>query len=129
MPSPCAESHSLISSSVNDLAHEGTSIFLSNIKGNEDLYEQVQNVLNLLYTSESIRPGTRSVTFILRDMAGIAFTCGTPLDPDHKEIHLSVRHIAHASEEKNVRGEILGVVCPFPLPSVLRALTRRGALC
>ncbi|KAK3056534.1 hypothetical protein LTR09_002327 [Extremus antarcticus] len=38
-----------------DLGHEGSSVFLSNIKGNEDIEAQVQNVLNLLYSSECER--------------------------------------------------------------------------
>ncbi|KAK4631289.1 hypothetical protein CLAFUW4_02618 [Fulvia fulva] len=91
---------------LNDLAHEGSSNFLSNIKGNEDLEEQVQNVLNLLYTPESKRPGTRSVTFIIRDAGGVAYTTGIDLDDDHKEIHLNLGYI-----KNKPRYELLGVIC------------------
>lgn len=69
---------------LNDLVHEGSSIFLSNIKGGEDFETQVQNVLNLLYTPDSHRPGTRSVTLILREMDGVAYTTGIDLDDNHK---------------------------------------------
>jgi hypothetical protein len=94
---------------LNDISHEGSSIFLSNTKGNEDLEMQVQNVLNLLYTPSCHRPGTRSVTIVLRPMDGVAYTTGTDLDHDHKEIHFNLNYIkkSHASP----RDEILGVIC------------------
>ncbi|CAK4033942.1 Hypothetical predicted protein [Lecanosticta acicola] len=91
---------------LNDLSHEGTSNFLSNVKGNEDIEEQVENVLNLLYLADSRRPGTRSVTFIIRELDGVAYTIGTDLDEDHKEIHINLNYI----KDKD-RHEILGVIC------------------
>lgn len=94
---------------LDDISHDGSSVFLSNIKGNEDLEQQVQNVLNLLYTPNSIRPGTRSVTFVLREYAGLAYTTGIDLDDDHKEIHINLAYIAKLKGEP--RHEILGVVC------------------
>lgn len=57
-------------------------------------------------------PDTRSVTLILRDMDGVAYTTGIDLDDDHKEIHLSLRYIAHVAKGKNsIRHELLGVIC------------------
>ncbi|KAG6365893.1 hypothetical protein INS49_000069 [Diaporthe citri] len=38
-------------------------------------------------------PPTRSVTLILEDMPGVAYTKGTDLDGDHKEIHLSLGYV------------------------------------
>ncbi|KAL1854379.1 hypothetical protein Daus18300_011478 [Diaporthe australafricana] len=38
-------------------------------------------------------PPTRSVTLVLEDMPGVAFTKGTDLDGDHKEIHFSLDYI------------------------------------
>lgn len=97
---------------LNDLSHEGSSIFLSSFHGNEDFETQVQNVLNLLYTPSCKRPGTRSVTLVLRQMNGVAYTTGTELDEDHKEIHFSLNYITSAAKSKpSVRDEILGVVC------------------
>ena len=93
---------------LNDIGHEGSSIFLSNTKGNDDLEEQVQNVLGLLYTADSVRPGTRSVTFILHPFGGVAYTTGTDLDDDHKEIHISLDYLVKV---KASREEILGVIC------------------
>jgi hypothetical protein len=94
---------------MEDLAHDGSAIFLSNFKGSEDFEAQVQNVLNLLYTPKSVRPGTRSVTLILRPFDGVAYTTGTDLDDDHKEIHLNLNYIR--SIRTPVRHEILGVLC------------------
>lgn len=94
---------------LNDVEHEGSSIFLSNIKGNEDLGAQVQNVLNLLYTSSSVRPSTRSVTFVLRSFDGLAYTTGIDLDDDHKEIHLNLGYITKI--KVSPRHEMLGVIC------------------
>ncbi|KAF2723350.1 BSP-domain-containing protein [Polychaeton citri CBS 116435] len=95
---------------LNDLSHEGSSVFLSNIHGNEDLSQQVQNVLNLLYTPTYDRPGTRSVTFILREFSGVAYTTGSDIDSDHKEIHINLGYIK-AQAAKTPREEVLGVVC------------------
>lgn len=40
-------------------------------------------------------PATRSVTVILQDFSGVAYTNGTDLDNDHKEIHFSLSYINH----------------------------------
>lgn len=101
---------------LRDLAHEGASIFLSNIHGNEDLEAQVQNVLNLLYhsptSSEPLdRPATRSVTFIIRDFDGVAYTTGLDLDRDHKEINISAKYITRCARGGDKRHELLGVIC------------------
>lgn len=94
---------------LNDLQHEGSSIFLSNTKGNEDIETQIQNVLNLLYTKDDRLPTTRSITFVLRQMDGVAYTTGIDLDDDHKEIHISLRYICRIKSAP--RDEILGFVC------------------
>lgn len=67
------------------------------------------NVLGLLYKPDDERPPTRSVTFVIRDMDGVAYTTGTDLDNDHKEIHLSLNYINNNSTEP--RHELLGVLC------------------
>ncbi|KAJ5682432.1 hypothetical protein N7462_005597 [Penicillium macrosclerotiorum] len=43
-------------------------------------------------------PGTRSVTVFLRNFDGVAYTLGTELDNDHKEIHLSLPYIKHCMD-------------------------------
>lgn len=94
---------------LNELSHEGSSIFLSNIHGNEDIDTQVQNVLNILYTPDCSRPLTRSVTLVLRLMDGVAYTTGLDLDSDHKEIHINLKYITRIKSPP--RDEILGVIC------------------
>lgn len=95
---------------LHDVNHEGSAIFLSNIKASEDFETQVQNVLNLLYDVPSAhRPGTRSVTLILREMDGVAYTTGIDLDEDHKEIHFNLNYINRTRPDQ--RHELLGVVC------------------
>jgi len=106
---------------LNDLSHEGSSIFLSHIHGNEDLAFQVQNVLNLLYSPNdpkdlNARPATRSVTFVIHPFDGVAYTTGLDLDDAHKEIHLSADYIVRCcggprGSAADKRREILGVVC------------------
>lgn len=96
-----------------DLADDGTSVFLTHVHGHEDLSTQVQNVLNLLYrvddAEKAPRPGTRSVTFIVREFEGVAYTTGRDLDDDHKEIHINTKYIR--TRNGDVRHELLGVIC------------------
>ncbi|KAK8060255.1 hypothetical protein PG996_010185 [Apiospora saccharicola] len=78
---------------LNDLAHPGTSIFLSSVVPTQVFSAAVQNVLSHLYKAPTQTqwhpPRTRSVTLILRSMGGVAYTTGMDLDDDHKEIHLT----------------------------------------
>lgn len=50
----------------------------------------------------------RSVTLHLDDTDGVAYTKGSELDDDHKEIHLSVRHVVNSRQR--VKEEIMGVL-------------------
>ncbi|KAG9259213.1 uncharacterized protein F5Z01DRAFT_642610 [Emericellopsis atlantica] len=99
---------------VRDLSHKGSSIFLSTTNAVDALQKACQSVLKLLYLSphESTTnaPPTRSVTLILRDMPGVAYTTGTELDNDHKEIHLSLRYVTSISPETRQAKEIEGVI-------------------
>ncbi|PGH11523.1 hypothetical protein AJ80_07089 [Polytolypa hystricis UAMH7299] len=56
-------------------------------------------------------PGTRSVTLILRAMSGVAYTTGTRLDSDHKEIHFSLSYIDTAIKRfADPSAELVGVI-------------------
>jgi len=59
-------------------------------------------------------PPTRSVTLILRDIPGVAYTTGSDLDSDHKEIHFSLAYIQGISQPATSptrrHDEIMGVV-------------------
>ena len=52
------------------------------------------------------------MTLILRDFDGVAYTTGSDLDDDHKEIHFSLKYIAgiQPSSETRIRDEIKGVL-------------------
>lgn len=76
------------------LNHSGAARFLGAVNAATVLRESVQTVLKLLYTSPAseeglVPPGTRSVTLYLEDMGGVAYTKGSDLDDDHKEIRMS----------------------------------------
>jgi len=113
---------------LRDLSHKSTDLFLKNFNSAKDFADLVDVVLKRLYTfpnhddpttslpmpSTTKIPGTRSVTLILRDMDGVAYTTGSDIDNDHKEIHLSLSYLNHVAAAKagyTARDEILGVVC------------------
>ena len=50
----------------------------------------------------------RSVTIVLKNMDGVAFTKGNELDDDHKEIHISTTYIEKC--QNRAREEMLGVL-------------------
>ena len=51
----------------------------------------------------------RSITLFLRDFNGVAYTQGSELDDDHKEIHLSTTYVNKISTDR-IRDEIIGVI-------------------
>lgn len=99
---------------IRDLAHLGASRFLTAVNASVVMTRAVNNVQRLLYTSVSDPtthcPGTRSVTVVLRDMGGVAYTTGSELDSDHKEIHFSLGYIASIQLAERVPSEIEGVL-------------------
>ncbi|KAK7757886.1 hypothetical protein SLS62_000264 [Diatrype stigma] len=101
---------------INDLSHAGSTIFLSAVDASSVLASGVQTVLRALYGSPDSKkdcsnpPPTRSVTLILRDMDGVAYTTGSDLDSDHKEIHFSLRYIAGINPASRQTHEITGVL-------------------
>ncbi|OTA57749.1 PBSP domain protein [Hypoxylon sp. EC38] len=99
---------------IQDIAHEGSSIFLSSINASTVLPSSIRSIHKHLYSSSSSSspthpPPTRSVTLILRDMDGVAYTTSTDLDADHKEIHFSLRYISNIASPRHT-AEITGVV-------------------
>jgi Peptidase of plants and bacteria len=99
---------------IRDLDHPGSSKFLSSINLSTVFSTAVNNVLRLLYLSPSSKdtkpPPTRSVTLILREMDGVAYTTGTDLDNDHKEIHFSLTYINGIKPPTRLASEITGVL-------------------
>ncbi|TPX15083.1 uncharacterized protein E0L32_004913 [Thyridium curvatum] len=98
---------------VRDLAHPGATRFLASLDAAQVLSTAVARVHSLLYRPDAADyspPPTRSVTVILRDMGGVAYTTGTELDGDHKEIHVSLAYVAGVSPASRTAAEITGVL-------------------
>jgi len=98
---------------IRDLNHPGSQVFLSSVVASEAFATSVKNVLSWLYESPgsltTTIPPTRSVTLILRSMGGVAYTTGSELDNDHKEIHFSLEYIKSIPESRK-HHEIMGVL-------------------
>lgn len=103
---------------IRDISHEGADVFLQSVNAAAILAAAVGNVQRLLYGRNfwhadpdcHITP-TRSVTVILRSMGGVAYTTGSELDGDHKEIHFSLEYIAGIRPRKErATAEIAGVL-------------------
>ncbi|CAK7202439.1 hypothetical protein SEUCBS139899_005162 [Sporothrix eucalyptigena] len=103
---------------IRDLNHEGADVFLGAVNLSAVMQQAVGNVQHLLYGRNAWYadpathiPPTRSVTLVLRDMDGVAYTTGSELDNDHKEIHFSLRYIAGIKPRKErATAEIAGVL-------------------
>ncbi|KAK2596779.1 hypothetical protein QQS21_006174 [Conoideocrella luteorostrata] len=96
-----------------DVVHPGSKLFFSSVNATKVITRGTSSVLRLLYRSPSdsttTAPPTRSVTLILRDMPGVAYTTGSELDNDHKEIHFALDHISNTSKTRT-GSEIAGVI-------------------
>ncbi|KAK3306975.1 peptidase of plants and bacteria-domain-containing protein [Chaetomium strumarium] len=99
---------------IQDVAHPGAVAFFGAVNAAKVLSTAVNNVLRLLYRAPAdpytAVPPTRSVTLVLRDMPGVAYTTGTDLDNDHKEIHFSLNYINSISPASRLTSEITGVL-------------------
>ena len=100
-----------------DLTHPGALIFFGTTNPVTILSDAVTVVLQTLYIlfeGNAAVPPTRSITLVLRSMPGVAYTTGTDLDDDHKEIHFSLDYIASikntSSSPQRQRQEIEGVI-------------------
>ncbi|KAJ4405229.1 hypothetical protein N0V91_005388 [Didymella pomorum] len=96
---------------LRDLSSDGSRAFLRLVHASAALESAVDTVLRHLYTGidKSCIPLTRSITLVVRDMDGVAYTTGLDIDDDHKEIHLSTKYIEHVSESRQ-KEEINGVL-------------------
>ncbi|OAQ89949.1 pbsp domain-containing protein [Purpureocillium lilacinum] len=98
---------------IRDLVHPGARLFLDSVNATECMTAAVANLLRLLYGSPAdpttTVPPTRSVTLILRDMPGVAYTTGSDLDDDHKEVHFSLPYLSRVPAPRAPQ-EVAGVV-------------------
>ncbi|KAJ5902001.1 hypothetical protein N7495_002529 [Penicillium taxi] len=110
---------------VQELRHPASSAFLALIPdvastldtalGNIPISTPVHTIANQAGScfSTLLFPPTRSVTLFLRDFEGVAYTTGSDLDDDHKEIHLSLSYVQHctdASAKADPLHELVGVL-------------------
>ncbi|KAL7820862.1 peptidase of plants and bacteria domain-containing protein [Trichoderma gracile] len=98
---------------IANLSHPGSSLFLSTTNPSITLPRAINNLLRLLYNSpydpSTHPPPTSSVTLILEDFSGVAYTVGTSSDNNAKEIHFSQSYIAHVDRSR-LATEIDGVL-------------------
>lgn len=109
-PVPSLPRKPLLRLEIRDLSSKGSLAFLSLPQSGSILANAVDAVLAWLYTPSSTIPPTRSITLILRDMPGVAYTTGSDLDSDHKEIHFSTSYIEGQMHKDGFEKEVLGVV-------------------
>lgn len=102
---------------VQDLGHPGAGVFFANSNPTNALSKAIEAGLSTLYEPTNLNehiPPTRSVTLILRSMDGIAYTTGSDMDDDHKQIHFSLNYIHDVSKRLQQPGqsgaEIQGVL-------------------
>ncbi|KAG8850408.1 hypothetical protein FRB91_009078 [Serendipita sp. 411] len=95
--------------SIEDMACPGAVRFMNLQDSPAFLQSCVVTIFELLFTSKSAPRNVRSIKLILRPMDGVAYTTGSRLDNDHKEIHFNTNYIAVISPERIV-SEIKGVI-------------------
>ncbi|KAI9374950.1 hypothetical protein BJX61DRAFT_531929 [Aspergillus egyptiacus] len=113
---------------IEDLRHPASRFFLSLIPDLASTLETaLSNIIQYLYTPptapstaaagrkpastfEACVPPTRSVTVLLRDIGGVAYTTGKELDNDHKEIHVSLPYVQHCRSKSDPLAELVGVI-------------------
>lgn len=111
-PNPKFPSTKLRLSSL-DLDHPGSNVFFRNTNPSKALSEAVESVLSILYRPSENNdhiPACRSVTLFLHAMVGVAYTTGSDLDRDHKEIHFSLDYIngiPHARQKDEIQGVLV----------------------
>jgi hypothetical protein len=98
-----------------DLTHPAAIAFFDTTNPAAVFSNAVTVVLERLYAkpteSNSQVVPVRSITLILRSMDGVAYTTGSELDDEHKEIHFSLNYIDGIPKEPNrQKHEIEGVV-------------------
>ncbi|GAA5976254.1 hypothetical protein JCM11641_001095 [Rhodosporidiobolus odoratus] len=100
---------------VLDLAHPGAQAFFHAVPNpSQALRSAAESVLSALYppslpstsdkTPPAAPPPVRSVTLHLHAFEGVAYTCGSDLDNEHKELHLSLSYLEGVSSR--CRGDL-----------------------
>ncbi|BCR97199.1 basic secretory family protein [Aspergillus luchuensis] len=107
---------------INDLRHPASKTFLTLLPDlTSTLTTALTTIIEHLYTPPQQEqptfhptpPPTRSITLLLHTISGVAYTTGTELDNDHKEIHLSLSYIETITtngNNSNPTAELTGVL-------------------
>jgi hypothetical protein len=105
-----------------DLAHAGSSTFLKYIPDPHEAFRiGLSAIVKSLYSAPPFSkdspvrfdpslPPTSSVTLILRNFTGVAYTTASGTSPNSKEIHFSLSYIAGTAHLDDPRAELLGVL-------------------
>ncbi|KAL9614238.1 MAG: hypothetical protein Q9167_001260 [Letrouitia subvulpina] len=94
---------------IRNLSSVGAKHFLRSTDASAILTESIRTVLRLLNPHQEPHPNVRSITLILRDFDGVAYTAGKEIDFEHKEIHFSTGYIESIAPER-LKEEIAGVL-------------------
>ena len=94
---------------LRDVASKGTQRFLHAVDISSIVQDAVRTVHKILTPRLEGTPNVRSITLVLRDFAGVAYTTGKDIDFEHKEIHFSTSYIEDQSEDR-IADEITGVI-------------------
>ncbi|KAJ9605573.1 hypothetical protein H2200_010230 [Cladophialophora chaetospira] len=94
---------------IRDLSGEGAKLFLHTVDAPSILNNAIKTVHAILTPMRLDTPNVRSITLILRDFAGVAYTTGKDIDFEHKEIHFSTEYIESIDPER-LKDEITGVL-------------------
>lgn len=115
---------------IHDLRHPAALFFLTSVSDlTSTLETALAAIIRNLYTPSALDkataaapkrkhpptftpslPPTRSVTVLLRDIGGVAYTTGKDIDNDNKEIHISLGYIEHCATKADPLAEIVGVL-------------------
>ncbi|BGP24049.1 PBSP domain protein [Rhodotorula toruloides] len=100
-----------------DVGHPGASVFFGTPPSvDQKLQTAVSTVLSRLYpSSDEPPPPIRSVTLYLEVFDGVAYTCGSKLDEEHEEVHLSLSYLADVKKNSHdntdrLANEVMGVL-------------------
>ncbi|RXW22694.1 hypothetical protein EST38_g3196 [Candolleomyces aberdarensis] len=104
-PAPSPWSLPKLKLHIEDLGHEGASIFLGAVNPKDALKLAVEASYRWLYTQENPPPKVTQILLVLRSMPGVAHTTGTETE---KEIHFSLEYIVQC--KNRATAEILGVL-------------------
>ena len=96
---------------IRTLSSAGARRFLHSIDAATILTEAIKTVRRCLTPEGEEAASVRSITLILREFDGVAYTTGKDIDFEHKEIHLSTSYVESLPADlQGIKREITGVL-------------------